>query len=535
MAGGITQLWRASGETCPHGTVPIRRTTEEEALRVRKLVEGVGESPFNNHEYAIGTVEDENLYYGAEATYNVWAPAVANNGEYSLSQFWLTSGTYATNLNTIEAGWQVLYGKSYPRFFIYWTADAYQNTGCYDLECAGFVQTNNDIVVGGSINPTSTYDGQQSEMKLLVWKDHKDGNWWLEWDSTVVGYWPSSLFSHLAKNATSVQFGGEIVNNGPSGVHTATQMGSGYFPEEGYRRAAYTRNLQVVDATNTLFPVQSLSVTAGKPNYYTITEGVNSDWGTHFFFGGPRRSDYAFGTVEDENLYYGAEATYNVWAPAVANNGEFSLSQFWLTSGTYATNLNTIEAGWQVLYGNSYPRFFIYWTADAYQSTGCYDLTCPGFVQTNNDIVVGGSINPTSTYDGQQSEMKLLVWKDHKDGNWWLEWDSTVVGYWPSSLFSHLADSATSVQFGGEIVNNGTSGVHTATQMGSGYFPEEGYRRAAYTRNLQVVDANNTLFPVQSLSLTAGKPNCYNITKGVNSDWGTHFFFGGPGRSDVCP
>ena len=54
MAGGITQLWRASGETCPQGTVPIRRTTEEEALRVRKyerkLVEGAGESPSTNHE-----------------------------------------------------------------------------------------------------------------------------------------------------------------------------------------------------------------------------------------------------------------------------------------------------------------------------------------------------------------------------------------------------------------------------------------------------------------------------------------------------
>ncbi|RWW63258.1 hypothetical protein BHE74_00029577 [Ensete ventricosum] len=61
MAGGITQLWRASGETCPQGTVPIRRTTEVEALRVRKywadgpiLVEGAGESPFPNHEVSVG-------------------------------------------------------------------------------------------------------------------------------------------------------------------------------------------------------------------------------------------------------------------------------------------------------------------------------------------------------------------------------------------------------------------------------------------------------------------------------------------------
>ncbi|XP_065001897.1 protein neprosin-like [Musa acuminata AAA Group] len=162
MAGGITELWRASRETCPQGTVPIRRTTEEEALRVRKyerkLLEGAAESPFPNHEvrmYAIGTVKDENLYYGAEATYNVWAPAVANNGEFSLSQFWLTSGTYATNLNTIEAGWQ---------------ADAYKSTGCYNIECAGFVQTDTNIVLGGSINPSSTYNGKQMEVEILVRK-----------------------------------------------------------------------------------------------------------------------------------------------------------------------------------------------------------------------------------------------------------------------------------------------------------------------------------------------------------------------------
>lgn len=54
--------------------------------------------------------------------------------------------------------------------------------------------------------------------------------------------------------------------------------------------------------------------------------------------------------MKDGNLYYGVEATYNVWAPAVANTDEFSLSQFWLSSGTYPNDLNTIEVGWQVMY-----------------------------------------------------------------------------------------------------------------------------------------------------------------------------------------
>ena len=51
-----------------------------------------------------------------------------------------------------------------------------------------------------------------------------------------------------------------------------------------------------------------------------------------------------------------------------------------------AQNLQTAEVGWQVypqMYGNTKPVFFIYWTADDYKSLGCYNLTCPAFVQTN--------------------------------------------------------------------------------------------------------------------------------------------------------
>ena len=45
--------------------------------------------------------------------------------------------------------------------------------------------------------------------------------------------------------------------------------------------------------------------------------------------------------------YYGAKASINVWAPRVANQYEFSLSQMWVISGSFGDDLNTIEAGWQ--------------------------------------------------------------------------------------------------------------------------------------------------------------------------------------------
>ncbi|CBI28587.3 unnamed protein product, partial [Vitis vinifera] len=174
------QLWSFSGESCPEGTIPIRRTTEEDVLRAssigrfgRKVRRHVRrDSSSNGHEHAVGYVTGDQ-YYGAKASINVWAPRVANQYEFSLSQMWVISGSFGDDLNTIEAGWQVspeLYGDNYPRFFTYWTTDAYQATGCYNLLCSGFVQTNNRIAIGAAISPTSSYKGGQFDISLLVWK-----------------------------------------------------------------------------------------------------------------------------------------------------------------------------------------------------------------------------------------------------------------------------------------------------------------------------------------------------------------------------
>ncbi|KAI5679235.1 hypothetical protein M9H77_10185 [Catharanthus roseus] len=295
------QLWSMSGELCPEGTVPIRRTTEQDILRAnsirrfgRKLRRPVRrDSASNGHEHAVGYVNGDQ-YYGAKASINVWSPRVTSQYEFSLSQMWVIAGTFGEDLNTIEAGWQVspeLYGDNYPRFFTYWTSDAYQATGCYNLLCSGFVQTNNRIAIGAAISPTSSYNGGQFDISLLIWKDPKHGNWWLEFGSGIlVGYWPSILFTHLRNSASMVQFGGEIVNSRSSGFHTSTQMGSGHFAGEGFGKASYFRNLQVVDWDNSLVPLSNLKVLADHPNCYDIQGGVNRVWGNYFYYGGPGRN-----------------------------------------------------------------------------------------------------------------------------------------------------------------------------------------------------------------------------------------------------
>ncbi|KAG5059242.1 uncharacterized protein LOC114409661 [Glycine soja] len=295
------QLWTMSGESCPEGTIPIRRTTEQDMLRAssvsrfgRKIRRRVRrDTNSNGHEHAVGYVSGEQ-YYGAKASINVWAPRVANQDEFSLSQMWVISGSFGDDLNTIESGWQVspeLYGDRYPRFFTYWTSDAYQATGCYNLLCSGFVQTNNRIAIGAAISPTSSYAGGQFDISLLIWKDPKHGNWWLEFGSGIlVGYWPSFLFTHLRDHASMVQFGGEIVNSRQSGSHTSTQMGSGHFASEGFGKASYFRNMQVVDWDNNLVPLSNLRVLADHPNCYDIQGGINNVWGNYFYYGGPGRN-----------------------------------------------------------------------------------------------------------------------------------------------------------------------------------------------------------------------------------------------------
>ncbi|KAG6484060.1 hypothetical protein ZIOFF_060854 [Zingiber officinale] len=284
-ANGVSlQAWTISGESCPQGTVPIRRTTAGDILRASSL-RRFGRKPAaarlrrdstnNGHEHAVGYAMGDQ-YYGAKASLSVWEPRVTIGSEFSLSQIWVISGAFGDDLNTIEAGWQT---------------DAYEETGCYNLLCSGFVQTDSRIAIGAAISPISASNGGQFDIDLLVWKDPKHGHWWLELGSgLLVGYWPAFLFSHLAEHANMVQFGGEIVNAQSSGFHTSTQMGSGQFAEEGFRRAAYFRNLQLVDWDNSLIPMANLRLLADHPNCYSIRGGMNRVWGNYFYYGGPGRN-----------------------------------------------------------------------------------------------------------------------------------------------------------------------------------------------------------------------------------------------------
>ncbi|XP_057869008.2 protein neprosin [Cryptomeria japonica] len=282
------QSWHVNGE-CPEGTIPVRRTSVEDLMRAKSLQHyGKKDVIANSHEYALVSVDGK--YYGAQGRITVWNPRVEKE-EFSVSQIWVHSGSAEdSTLNSVEAGWQVdfpLYGDSRTRLFIYWTADAYHKTGCYNLKCPGFVQQSRKITLGGTIWPISSYNGKLTAITINIWKDPQSKNWWMAFENEPVGYWPSQLFTNL-DHASTVQWGGEIANLQTDGHHTTTQMGSGHFAEEGDGKSSHFRALKTVDDKNKLSDVGDYNTIATNAKCYNIKGHTGSD--NRAYYGGPGRN-----------------------------------------------------------------------------------------------------------------------------------------------------------------------------------------------------------------------------------------------------
>ncbi|NPU90945.1 MAG: neprosin family prolyl endopeptidase [Gammaproteobacteria bacterium] len=241
---------------------------------------------------------------------------------------------------------------------------------------------------------------------------------------------------------------------------------------------------------------------------------------------------YAY--IRDYVDSWGAETVFNVWSPYVERSNEFSLSQMWVVRGS-GGDRETIESGWQVYkdkYGDNRARLFLYFTPDNYGSGGCYNLDCSGFVQVAGNIYIGGGFSNYSVYNGAQYTFKLLWVRDPANGNWWLKYGNTWVGYYPTGLFDSngLKNKANKLSYGGEIIDRQTSGRHTKTDMGSGSFPSAGFSRAAYQRSIRYVDTSYYYRTHTGLFEARDDSQCYDVdmTSSTGS-WGTYFYFGGAG------
>ncbi|XP_071918606.1 protein neprosin isoform X1 [Coffea arabica] len=241
--------------------------------------------------------------------------------------------------------------------------------------------------------------------------------------------------------------------------------------------------------------------------------------------------------------YFGAKGDIKVCYPSVELDDEYTTSQVALKSGPY-NQYEALESGWAVsinkqnvnpsVYGDRQTRFFTYWTIDASVETGCFDATCPGFVQISKDIALGAAIYPISKPNELPYQITIFIFKDPFTGNWWVNYgDKVYIGYWPGELFDRLSFSAETVQWGGEVYSArvGTS-PHTATQMGNGEYAD---RHAGTIRRMRVVQNSQVIkFPDWVNSYT-DEYNCYDARYRWEFLPEPEFYYGGPGRSYMCP
>jgi hypothetical protein len=236
---------------------------------------------------------------------------------------------------------------------------------------------------------------------------------------------------------------------------------------------------------------------------------------------------YSFTYQYVNNL--GGNSNLNLWSPYVnTSRGEiFSLSQEWYIGGS-GSGTQTEEVGWVVypaMFNNSeQAHFFIFSTADDY-ATGCWNNSCGDFVQVADSGLLGNSWSTYSTSGGAQYEMSAEYYL--YQGNWWLAFGGTWVGYYPGSKY-HGGQNTRYAQ----IVEFGTEGVGTTIwpPEGSGAFSNRGFGYSAYQRNLFYINtAGTTVW--DTLNPDIPSPACYTITGPYNNTgaWSRYFYEGGPG------
>lgn len=271
--GNVTQ--------CPAGSIPMRRITLEEVARSQTVRHYHQKGPVKGrhpylsgpdatsamHKYAHARQDVANI--GGHSYLNIWRPTVTGNQIFSLSQHWYAGGSSAS-LQTVEAGWIVWPARfgTNPVSFIYWTADNYVHTGCWNLDCPAFIQTNGTWTLGGALTTISTPGGTQYDLEI-AWYLYQD-NWWLYVNGTgadnAIGYYPAAQYGSgaLARNAASIDYGGETLASG-----NWPPMGSGAFASSAYGHAAYQREIYYITTAGRA-ALAGLTPVQNSPSCYTI-------------------------------------------------------------------------------------------------------------------------------------------------------------------------------------------------------------------------------------------------------------------------
>ena len=163
----------------------------------------------------------------------------------------------------------------------------------------------------------------------------------------------------------------------------------------------------------------------------------------------------------------------------------------------------------------------------------CFNLLCPGFIQTNNKIALGTSFisgGSSITYDGVPY-VTMSIHRVSGQRPWWVSVNDTVIGYFPHTLFPTFFPESFVNQLGGIVHNSRPGGVHTDTVMGNGRLPSSGNSAVVKAYSAIAADGKDKKDKPSLFGVTA--PRCYNAAVlGENQDVsGYDIAYGGPGGS----
>ncbi|XP_051220809.1 protein neprosin-like [Lolium perenne] len=272
---------------CPAGMIPILRNSKLGQIIVHNI-DQVFKPNTQHQEAGIKYFDD---LYGVRATINVYEPKVyKDSADLSQTGIQIDNGP-KDQIDSIVVCYSVapsFAGDTFARFHVSWTDGALKKS-CVDHNCPGFVQVSQNVGIGGRVLPISVYNGPQYVINILVFKDPKTNNWWLAYgeENTPIGYWPSSLFTRIKDKGDFSFWGGHVA--GPTASINSPQIGSGHFASEGYGKAAFMKNIQIVDEKNKLVTPnrdKDLFGTSDLTKYTVDGYGVNK-YGMHMYYGGP--------------------------------------------------------------------------------------------------------------------------------------------------------------------------------------------------------------------------------------------------------
>ncbi|KAF7057194.1 hypothetical protein CFC21_064512 [Triticum aestivum] len=233
---------------------------------------------------------------------------------------------------------------------------------------------------------------------------------------------------------------------------------------------------------------------------------------------------------------HGARVKIGIWgSQGQCQSQESGASMYLYNSDQDDSSINLIQDGFHVLpdlYKNNDVHFFIRWMKDYYKSTGCYNLECPGFVPASGAALVPGqAVAPPSTYDRDDRYITISLHADPNTGDWVLYRDDlhkpSFLGHFPKELCPKLYGIAPGVGWIGFVYYQDRDQGGPA--MGSGHFPEEGQRKAAYFKNIKLFDSKANVYDPSALARLVSAPRCYKVSEVLHARKdGYMFYYGGP-------